>query len=109
MSTPIRVTPVPGAESDWATGGSELVAILFTDLVGSTELANQQGDAAADTLRRDHFSHLREALASTGGAEIKTIGDALMASLAERALELGTAIGMDGPACVVPRAQALLA
>ena len=63
-------------------GEAGLVAILFTDLVGSTELATRQGDAAADALRRDHFSPLREALASTGGTEIKTIGDALMASFA---------------------------
>lgn len=57
-----------------------LVIILFTDLVGSTELASQLGDAAADDLRRQHFAHLREAIAATGGNEVKTIGDAVMVS-----------------------------
>ncbi|MEX0665483.1 MAG: AAA family ATPase [Acidimicrobiia bacterium] len=82
------------AGGDRATGGSGLVAILFTDLVGSTELATKQGDVAADALRRDHFSHLREALASTGGIEIKTIGDALMASFASASDALGGAVAM---------------
>jgi class 3 adenylate cyclase len=60
------------------TGG--LITILFTDLVGSTELASEMGDAAADELRREHFASLREAVVATGGTEVKTIGDALMVS-----------------------------
>jgi len=59
---------------------SGLITILFTDLVGSTELASDLGDAAADELRREHLASLREAVAATGGAEVKTIGDALMVS-----------------------------
>jgi class 3 adenylate cyclase len=59
---------------------SGLITILFTDLVGSTEMASELGDAAADELRRDHFASLREAIAATGGAEVKSIGDALMVS-----------------------------
>ena len=61
-----------------ATSG--LITILFTDLVGSTELASDLGDVAADEMRRDHFASLREAIAATGGTEVKTIGDALMVS-----------------------------
>ena len=61
-------------------GSSGLITILFTDLVGSTELASELGDAAADDLRREHFASLREAVAATGGTEVKTIGDALMVS-----------------------------
>jgi class 3 adenylate cyclase/tetratricopeptide (TPR) repeat protein len=79
---------------DRSAGGSGLVAILFTDLVGSTDLATRHGDAAADVLRRDHFSHLREALASTGGTEIKTIGDSLMASFAGASDALAGAVAM---------------
>ena len=59
---------------------SGLITILFTDLVGSTEMASSLGDSAADELRRDHFTSLREAVAATGGTEVKTIGDALMVS-----------------------------
>jgi class 3 adenylate cyclase/tetratricopeptide (TPR) repeat protein len=79
---------------DRSAGGSGLVAILFTDLVGSTDLATRHGDAAADVLRRDHFSHLREALASTGGTEIKTIGDSLMVSFAGASDALAGAVAM---------------
>jgi class 3 adenylate cyclase len=51
-------------------------------------------DVAADALRRDHFSHLREALASGGGTEVKTIGDALMASFAGASDALAGAVAM---------------
>lgn len=61
-------------------GEAGLVTILFTDLVGSTELASDLGDVAADDLRRQHFVDLREAIAATGGTEVKTIGDAVMVS-----------------------------
>ena len=61
-------------------GEAGLITILFTDLVGSTELASDLGDVAADDLRRQHFADLREAIAATGGTEVKTIGDAVMVS-----------------------------
>ncbi len=57
---------------------SSLITVLFTDLVGSTALASDVGDAAADEIRRTHFAHLREAISATGGTEVKSIGDALM-------------------------------
>jgi class 3 adenylate cyclase len=61
-------------------GEAGLVTILFTDLVGSTNLASDLGDVAADDLRRQHFAHLREAIAATGGSEVKTLGDSVMVS-----------------------------
>jgi len=85
---------VGGAGTDRVVGGSGLVAILFTDLVGSTDLTTRHGDTAADVLRRDHFSHLRGALASTGGTAIKTIGDSLMASFAGASDALAGAVAM---------------
>ncbi len=74
-----------------ATG---LVAILFTDLVGSTDLATQMGDVAADELRRHHFEDLRGAIKGTGGHEVKTIGDAIMASYSSAADALIGAVAM---------------
>ena len=73
---------------------SGLITILFTDLVGSTELASDIGDAAADELRRAHFASLREALAATGGTEVKTMGDALMVSYPGAADALAGAVAM---------------
>jgi predicted ATPase/class 3 adenylate cyclase len=71
-----------------------LVTILFTDLVGSTELATDLGDVAADELRREHFAHLREAIAATGGTEVKTIGDAVMVSYKGAADALAGGVAM---------------
>ena len=76
------------------SGTAELITILFTDLVGSTELASEVGDTAADELRRDHFGSLREAVAATGGTEVKSIGDALMVSYPGAADALAGAVAM---------------
>jgi AAA ATPase-like protein/adenylate/guanylate cyclase family protein len=54
------------------------VTLLFTDLVGSTELLGQLGEDGAAALRRRHFSALREAVARAGGREVKSLGDGLM-------------------------------
>lgn len=55
------------------------VAILFTDLVDSTRLYNEIGDAPAFGVVLNHFDVLREAIDEEGGAIIKNIGDAIMA------------------------------
>jgi class 3 adenylate cyclase len=44
----------------------ENVAMLFTDMVGSTALASSVAAHAADELRRAHFSILRQAVAEAG-------------------------------------------
>jgi eukaryotic-like serine/threonine-protein kinase len=54
------------------------LTLLFTDLVGSTELINRLGDDASERLRRKHFAILREAAAGQGGREVKSLGDGLM-------------------------------
>ncbi|HUC31996.1 MAG TPA: AAA family ATPase, partial [Ilumatobacteraceae bacterium] len=74
--------------------GSGLVTILFTDLVGSTALAQQLGDTAADSLRRDHFDQLRRAITVTGGTEVKTIGDAMMVSYNSASDAIAGAVAM---------------
>ena len=73
---------------------SGLVLILFTDLVDSTRQTSEIGDVAADELRRTHFTGLREALVATGGTEVKTIGDAVMASYTGAADALAGAVAM---------------
>ena len=56
----------------------ETVTVVFTDLVGSTELLSRVGEARADELRREHFGLLRGAAARFGGREVKNLGDGLM-------------------------------
>jgi len=55
-----------------------LLTLLFTDLVGSTELFQRLGDEGAGELLRTYFRVLREAVASHGGQEVKTLGDGMM-------------------------------
>ena len=56
-----------------------MVALLFTDLVGSTEVLDRLGDAGAEGVRKAHFELLREAVRARHGQEVKTLGDGLMA------------------------------
>jgi class 3 adenylate cyclase/tetratricopeptide (TPR) repeat protein len=57
---------------------TENITVLFTDLVGSTELSASLSPEASDDVRRRHFSALRKAIATSGGTEVKNLGDGLM-------------------------------
>jgi class 3 adenylate cyclase len=56
------------------------LTFLFTDLKGSTELYDRVGDLVAFDLVREHFRTLNEIVVAEGGAVVKTIGDAVMAT-----------------------------
>src|SRR5215813_1276568 len=56
------------------------LTFLFTDLKGSTELYERVGDLVAFDLVREHFRTLNEIVVAEGGAVVKTIGDAVMAT-----------------------------
>jgi class 3 adenylate cyclase len=56
------------------------LTFLFTDLKGSTSLYDRVGDIAAYDIVREHFLLLHTIVASEGGAVVKTIGDAVMAT-----------------------------
>jgi len=71
-----------------------MAAVLFTDLVGSTELLSRLGEAAFDGLRRAHFAALREAIGRSGGAEVKTTGDGLLATFSSAADAVVCAVAM---------------
>ena len=59
--------------------------ILFTDIVGSTVMTQQLGDEAAMELLAVHDSVVRDALAESGGREVKHLGDGIMASFVSAA------------------------
>lgn len=59
--------------------------VLFTDIVGSTDMTQALGDAAAMDVLRVHDTIAREALAASGGRKVKHTGDGIMASFVSAA------------------------
>lgn len=57
-----------------------LRAVMFTDIVGSTEMTARLGDTAALELVRVHDALVRRGLAARGGREVKHTGDGIMAA-----------------------------
>jgi class 3 adenylate cyclase len=72
----------------------ENIAVLFTDLVSSTEVAAALTPDAADALRRRHFSLLRRAVAANGGTEVKNLGDGVMVVFRAASAALSCAVAM---------------
>ena len=58
----------------------ELATVLFTDIVGSTKLAAELGDARWLELRAVHDYLVRQNLATFRGREVKTTGDGFLAT-----------------------------
>ncbi|MHB8658477.1 MAG: response regulator [Solirubrobacteraceae bacterium] len=58
---------------------SKTVTVMFTDLVGSTELAERLGPVDSRRLSEAHFAALRDSLSVHRGIEVKSMGDGLMA------------------------------
>jgi class 3 adenylate cyclase/DNA-binding SARP family transcriptional activator len=77
----------PGQTSSTAT-------VLFTDLVGSTELMTQIGEAPFDEFRRAHFAALRHTVDAHGGQEIKNTGDGVMVVFGSVVDAIGCAVEM---------------
>jgi class 3 adenylate cyclase/streptogramin lyase len=60
-----------------------LLAVLFTDIVGSTDLAVEMGDARWRVLVGRHHAIVRHALKRFGGKEIDTAGDGFFATFTQ--------------------------
>ncbi|MFC6636990.1 adenylate/guanylate cyclase domain-containing protein [Sulfitobacter sediminilitoris] len=56
-----------------------LGTIMFTDIVGSTKIANEIGDRAWNDTLAAHHDEVRNQLEIFGGREIKTTGDGFLA------------------------------
>jgi class 3 adenylate cyclase len=68
------------------------VTILFTDIQGSTALAQRLGDEAYHGLLREHNRILREQVARHGGHEVKHTGDGFMVAFASASRALSCAV-----------------
>jgi class 3 adenylate cyclase len=73
---------------------TDVVTVLFTDLVGSTELRATLGEEAADELRRAHDRVLADAVNAHGGKVIKGLGDGIMAGFDGAADALAAAVAI---------------
>jgi class 3 adenylate cyclase/tetratricopeptide (TPR) repeat protein len=74
--------------------GYGTVTVLFTDLVGSTDLLARLGEAAFDELRRAHFAALRETIGRHRGDEVKTLGDGVLAAFGSAADAVAGAVAV---------------
>lgn len=74
-----RVQDPPSAKTG-PLADSAFRAIMFTDMVGSTEMTSRLGDALAVEILRAHDAIIRRSLEQHGGSEVKHLGDGIMAS-----------------------------
>jgi class 3 adenylate cyclase len=82
------------------------IALLFTDLKGSTALYDRIGDLNAFALVQRHFDLLQDVVSRHHGAVIKTIGDAVMATFLEPADAVAAALSMRNEIDAFNRKQA---
>ncbi len=81
-----------GVKAD--AGPSAFRTVLFTDLVGHTEMMQRLGDDKGRDVLREHERITRETLKTHGGTEVKTMGDGFMASFTsvQKAVECSIAL-----------------
>jgi class 3 adenylate cyclase len=74
--------------------GGTFRTVLFTDLVGHTEMMARLGDERGREVLREHERITRDALRAHGGTEVKTDGDSFMVSFGSvtRAVECAIAL-----------------
>ncbi|KQV13414.1 cyclase [Rhizobium sp. Root1203] len=84
--------PEPASEQSLGEVDSGHRAILFTDIVGSTEMTSRLGDRMATEMVRAHDSVVRRSLGHHMGREVKHTGDGIMATFASTAAAVDCAI-----------------
>jgi class 3 adenylate cyclase/tetratricopeptide (TPR) repeat protein len=78
-----------------ALGAERSTAIvLFTDMVGSTELRSRLGEDAADELRKGHDALAAGAVEANRGHVIKNLGDGIMATFTGASDAVGAAVAI---------------
>ena len=72
---------LPDAQGKYDPG---VRTVMFTDIVGSTEMCSRHGDDAAIEMLAVHDRVVREALRNNNGREVKHTGDGIMAPSSRR-------------------------
>ena len=91
------VTDLVGVDADSPgepAATSAFRTVLFTDLVGHTEMMSRLGDERGRAVLREHERITREVLKAHSGTEVKTMGDGFMASFGSvtKAVECAVAL-----------------
>jgi len=88
------VQPPPSGTPATPPAERDLRTVLFTDLVGHTQMMSRLGDERGRAVLRGHERITREVLNAHGGTEVKTMGDGFMASFGSvtRAVECAIAL-----------------
>jgi class 3 adenylate cyclase/GTPase SAR1 family protein len=79
---------------DWAGGERVTLAIVFTDVVGSTSLGVELRDEAMNEVRRAHFTQTRRLIEKFDGREIKNLGDGFLTAFKSADAALNYAIAL---------------
>src|SRR5438067_1633662 len=80
------------AEGGGAEAGRSTAIVLFTDLVGSTEMRSRLGDEAAEEVRRQHDRLVADAIQANRGRLVKKLGDGVMATFTGAADAVAAAV-----------------
>lgn len=77
-------------------GGTTIgtVTVMFTDIVGSTELRARVGEDAAEVLRTAHDAILTDAIRANDGQVVKHLGDGMMATFASAASAVAAGVAI---------------
>jgi class 3 adenylate cyclase/tetratricopeptide (TPR) repeat protein len=89
----------PTYDRDMAQGsavgaGRSTAIVLFTDLVGSTELRSRLSEDVAEALRRKHDALVAGAIEGNRGKLVKNLGDGVMATFAGASDAAGAAVAI---------------
>lgn len=72
----------------------DTLSVLFTDLVGSTELRARLGEDGADVVRRAHDELIADVVAGHGGRVVKGLGDGFLATFGSAARATNAAVAI---------------
>jgi len=82
---------LPGAQGERDPG---IRSVMFTDIVGSTDMTQRFGDDMAMEILEVHDQIVRDALAAHSGREVKHTGDGIMAAFISAAAAIRSGVQM---------------
>ena len=99
----MAASPPPAQDTDVRLPVGDRVTFLFSDIEGSTRLAQDLGPIDWATVLQDHDAVIDAAVAAVGGVVVKHDGDGAFAAFAGPAAALSAAAGMSRALAAWPR------